>query len=165
MKRIVLFLSMLGLVVGLQAQVATVPMGGHVTGSGGEMTISLGQCATRTVYDTAVTVNVRTASLTEGVLQPYLTFELNRIDGVEPLSCNVNLYPNPTTESFTLETDEATARMRYSLYSLSGQMLQEGSFLQQTSVDVSDLSSGQYMLKVENVERKQSNVYKVIKIR
>ena len=92
---------MLGLVAGLQAQVATVPMGGHVTGSGGEMTISLGQCATRTVYDTAVTVNVRTASLTEGVLQPYLTFELNRIDGVEPLSCNVNLYPNPTTESWT----------------------------------------------------------------
>lgn len=148
-----------------QAQVATVPMGGHVTTPQGEMTLSLGQCATQTLYDTAVTVNVRTASITEGVLQPYLAFELNQIDDVNPLSCIVNLYPNPTTESFTIVTDEAAPHLHYRLYSLSGQLLQEGAFLRQTSVNVSVLSSGQYMLRVENVERKQSNVYKVIKIR
>lgn len=148
-----------------QAQVATVPMGGHVTTPQGEMTLSLGQCATQTLYDTAVTVNVRTASITEGVLQPYLAFELNRIDNVEPLSCLVKLHPNPTTESFTLETNETTSPLHYSLYSLSGLLLHEGTFLQQTSVNVSDLSSGHYMLRIENMEKNQSNVYKVIKIR
>jgi hypothetical protein len=147
------------------SQVATVPMGGHVTGSGGELTLSLGQCATQTLYDTAVTVNVRTASITEGVLQPYLSFELNRIDSIVPLSCQINLYPNPTTESFTLETDESSTTLHYSLYSLSGQLLREGSFLVQTFVNVSDLASGHYMLRIENKEKKQSNVYKVIKIR
>lgn len=165
-----LFLSLLIvncslLTVNSYAQVATVPMGGHVTSSGGELTLSLGQCATQTLYDTAVTVNVRTASITEGVLQPYLTFELNHIDDIEPLSCLINLYPNPTTESFTLESDEITAPLHYSLYSLSGQLLLEGVFLQQTSVNVSSLASGHYMLRIEDKEKNQSNVYKVIKIR
>lgn len=140
-------------------------MGGHVTGSAGELTVSLGQCATQTLYDTAVTVNVRTASITEGVLQPYLTFELNRIDDIEPLSCSLNLYPNPTTKSFTLESDETVSPLHYSLYTLSGQLLHEGTFQQQTSVNVSSLPSGHYMLRVEDKEKNQSNVYKVIKIR
>lgn len=149
----------------LHAQVATVSMGGHVTGSEGELTVSLGQCATQTLYDTAVTVNVRTASITEGVLQPYLSFELNHIDDLEPLSCLINLYPNPTTESFTLESDETVTPLHYTLYSLSGQLLLEDSFLQQTSVNVSNLPSGHYMLRIENKEKNQLNVYKVIKIR
>ncbi len=147
------------------AQVATVPMGGHVTSPAGELTLSLGQCATQTLYDTAVTVNVRTASITEGVLQPYLTFELNRIDGIEPLSCTLNLYPNPTTESFTLEADKSSSQLHYSLFTLSGQLLNEGFFIHQTSVNVSDLPSGHYMLRIEDKEKKQSNAYRVIKIR
>lgn len=165
MKRIVLILIIAFLSQNVKSQVATVSMGGHVSGSGGEMTVSLGQCATQTVYDTAVTVNVRTASFTEGVLQPYLTFELNQIDDMEPLSCHVNLYPNPTTESFTIETDESSSQLCYNLFSTNGKLLQEGIFLQQTSINVSDLSSGHYLLKVENRDKKQINVYKVIKIR
>lgn len=165
MKQIIMIVSFLGFSLKVISQVAVVPLGGHTSGTQGELTVSLGQCATQTLYDTAVTVNVRTASITEGVLQPYLSFELNRIDDIEPLSCAVNLYPNPTTESFTLETDDASSKLHYTFYTLSGQILSEGTFLHQTSVNVSDLASGHYMLRIENKEKKQSNVYKVIKIR
>ena len=101
----------------------------------------------------------------QNVARPVQNSETVRIDDIEPLSCSLNLYPNPTTKSFTLECDETVSPLHYSLYTLSGQLLHEGTFQQQTSVNVSSLPSGHYMLRVEDKEKNQSNVYKVIKIR
>lgn len=165
MKQLLLTAAVLALPMGLWSQVATVPMGGHASGAGGEMTVSLGQCATRTVYDTAVTVSARTASLTEGVLQAYLSFELTRIDGVEPLACSLRLFPNPTAQNFTIEADVLDTPLRYTLYTSSGQRLREGQFRQQVTLDVDDLPAGHYLLRVDDAEKNHSNVYKVIKIR
>lgn len=147
------------------AQVAVVPMGGHAAVGNAELSVSLGQCATQTVYDTAVTVSRRTASLTEGVLQPYLTIELAIPDGVVPLACTLNLFPNPTSRSLTVEADGQAPTLRYTLYTLSGQTLQEGSFQQRTTLDVEELPSGHYMLRVEDSDRGQQNVYKIVKVR
>ena len=164
MKPLVLALALMAAPLWATSQVAVVPMGGHVSGSAGELTVSLGQCATQTVYDTALTVSIRTASLTEGVLQSYLLIELS-IDDAEPLACNIRLFPNPTTESLTLEVDDLAPTLHYSLFSLNGQQLLEGRFSQRAVLDVSNLLSGNYMQRIEDTERNQSNVYKVVKIR
>ncbi|MBP5677078.1 MAG: T9SS type A sorting domain-containing protein [Bacteroidales bacterium] len=165
MKRILLIIGAIIVPLCAAAQVAVVPLGGTMAGNGGEMTVSLGQCATQSVYDTALTVSARTASLTEGVIQPYLIVELASIDDVEPLSCNIKLYPNPTTQNLTIEADDYTTRLNYTLYSSTGMTIMKGRFEKQTVLDVSDLLSGQYILRVEDTNRKQSNVYKVVKIR
>ncbi len=148
----------------LHSQVAVVPAGGHTATGSAEMTVSIGQCAIQTVYDTAVTVSKRTASLTEGVIQPYLTFELAIPDGVEPLACNVSLYPNPTTQSLTIEADGTDAILQYTLYNVSGQTLQQGTLRQRTTLDMTATPSGNYILRIEDHDRKQTNIYKIVKV-
>lgn len=148
----------------LHSQVAVVPSGGHTTVGSAEMTVSIGQCAIQTVYDTAVTVSKRTASLTEGVIQPYLTFELSIPDGVEPLACTINLYPNPTTQSLNIEAETTDAALHYTLYTISGQPLQQGTLRQRTTLDVADIPSGSYILRIEDSDRNQTNIYKIMKL-
>ena len=58
-------------------------------------------------------------------------------------SASVNVYPNPTTDFVTIDSD--TESVRYVLYTLSGKQLLTGAGKE---VDMSGLSSGIYILRV-----------------
>jgi hypothetical protein len=89
---------------------------------------------------------------TSGVLRNSWTLRVVRnIVGVEDLSGkdieNLNIYPNPTTEVLNIEFENDG---NYSLFSIDGkQVLQNGKLQNElTSIDISDLRTGMYLLRV-----------------
>lgn len=67
------------------------------------------------------------------------------IDDVNALKSQISLFPNPTNTSFQIETTETLDKVE--IYSLQGQSIK--SFTPQNQYDISDLSSGIYLVKIQ----------------
>lgn len=80
---------------------------------------------------------------------------------VREMDNRVRVYPNPTADIFkiALPDDMAKSRTTISLYDMSGKMVKE--FKIADSYNISDLQSGQYMIKIN--DGKSNKVTKVIK--
>jgi hypothetical protein len=80
----------------------------------------------------------------------------------------IQYFPNPVRNSFTIQVKEKyTGVMKINLYSLDGRIIKQKQILKQeehisTSLDVSDVSRGVYMLEVV-IDDKLREVMKVIK--
>ncbi len=69
-------------------------------------------------------------------------------DDVALVESNISLFPNPASTLLNIEVKEGSFD-NYSVYDLKGAILQSGN-LQNNRVDISDLPSGQYMIKLAN---------------
>ncbi len=81
-------------------------------------------------------------------------FQLNRAD-VRSLQSGVSVYPNPVSDILHLQTSAGSNFTRWNLYNSVGALVMNGALtsnssgsLNQSTVDVSGLSAGIYMLKV-----------------
>jgi uncharacterized protein YjdB len=72
---------------------------------------------------------------------------------------NTLIYPNPTNRKFNIET--GINNCNYTMYNLMGQPLIRGEFSASTSVDVTNLKLGVYVLEVST--KKESQIVKFIK--
>ena len=105
---------------------------------------------------------------TQGFQQPFLT--TRRIDTAETLlkqSLDLVIYPNPVDALLYvhLNSDQGT-KLFMSLYDVSGQLIKHSTILGSEgnmTVDVSDLSSGVYLLKFTNTEGSILETHRVIK--
>lgn len=70
---------------------------------------------------------------------PTLSINDNQLNGKQ-----VSMYPNPTNNTFQIETTETLNKVE--IYSLQGQLVK--SFVPQNQYDVSDLSSGMYFVNI-----------------
>lgn len=61
----------------------------------------------------------------------------------------LNIYPNPTTDKFTLQSSLSTTN-NYTVYSITGQVITTGKFSGSTILETSRWSSGTYILQVFN---------------
>lgn len=61
----------------------------------------------------------------------------------------LNIYPNPTTDKFTLQSSLSTTN-NYVVYSITGQVITTGKFSGSTILETSGWSSGTYILQVFN---------------
>lgn len=161
MKHII-FLLGLFCVVNVEAQQAIPLSGGAVSAQGGSFSYSVGQMVMMSDVEPAVTVNVVTASIIEGVQQPY-TIDQIAIADVVPLAAELKIYPNPTTRQITIETVDSDLRLDFSLYSASGQLLQTGRFESLQVLDLGRFAAGTYLLSVQDENHSQNN-YRIIKV-
>ena len=81
-------------------------------------------------------------------------FQLNRAD-VRSLQNGVSVYPNPVSDLLHLETSAGSNFTSWNMYNSFGALVKSGlltinpaGLLNQSTVDVSGLSAGIYMLKV-----------------
>lgn len=147
----------------IKAQSGITSFGGDVRNSSGSLSYTLGQPADRSYCDTAVTISIRTATLTEGVQQPYLTVEQLSVPGVESLDLAISVYPNPNAGEFHIKSSDEDVALRYELYNAAGQQIRKGTFVGIERVDIHNCPAGGYMLKVESDSMPGSRVFRVVK--
>ncbi len=144
---------------GLQAQESLTSAGGEASGDGGTVSYTLGQVSYSTYTGT-------TGSITEGVQQPY---EISVVNGIEELgiSLQITAYPNPVTDHLFLkiadDTPVGTSRWTASLYDIKGSVIKQQIIVShETTIDMTDLQSATYFLKVIN-DNKEVKTFKIIK--
>ncbi|MGB0864632.1 MAG: T9SS type A sorting domain-containing protein, partial [Saprospiraceae bacterium] len=65
------------------------------------------------------------------------------------VSDNINLYPNPVLDAFTIELETAKiGAMNYQIFNINGQMVKNGQFVSSHSLNVQELNTGIYFLKI-----------------
>ncbi|QIE59456.1 T9SS type A sorting domain-containing protein [Rasiella rasia] len=73
----------------------------------------------------------------------------------------INLFPNPFTE--TLQVDSPYhGNFDYKIFTLSGQLVKEGTLSTSESLNVSNLSNGMYLTKLTNTEGEERS-FKIVK--
>ena len=142
------------------AQNALVPTGGEATGNAGTVSYTIGQIAVQTVANS-------NASVSEGVQQP---FEIQTIgvDYYPQITLDAKVYPNPTADKLTLSIGNGVethgrASLRAALFNNNGQHIRTLNVTgAQTDIDMTDLSSGTYYLRVTD-DKQTLKTFKVVK--
>lgn len=162
-KTLVLWLMVLAGGHAMSQQAITI-VGGDMVGADGAVSFSGGEVAVKRSVARAITVVNITEYFTEGVQQAYAG---TANDVQSPLPFTVKVYPNPATEWVDVDIDihNASAQLQYELYDIQGKTLKRGEMnSERTHIDLADLPSGNYMLRLTNPrDKKNGNVYKIIK--
>lgn len=144
------------LAASIHAQEATVSSGGNASGAGGSVSYSVGQV----VYTTNTGT---TASVAQGVQQPY---EISSNGIIEIVGTNIQFvaYPNPTMDNITLLMENTMGgSYSYSLIDLNGKALSHAIINdRETKIDLSKLADATYFLTIMN-EKKELKTFKIIK--
>lgn len=92
-----------------------------------------------------------------------VTIVSNTTNTIAPQSLDVQVYPNPTSGQLFLDLRQIVAEGSLGIYTLNGQLLNQQTLDNQryTSLDMSDLPAGIYMLQV--ISQDQVAVLKVVK--
>jgi hypothetical protein len=86
------------------------------------------------------------------------------------VSCNqdtyqdIKIYPNPALNSLTIEKLGDSGLINYNIYGAQGQLLKNGTFVDKVSLDIVDLPSGIYFVKLEIVSEDDGSNYLIRKI-
>ena len=144
------------LAVNINAQEATVSSGGNASGAGGSVSYSVGQV----VYTTNTGT---TASVAQGVQQPY---EISSNGIIEIMGMNIQFvaYPNPTMDNITLMVENPMGgNYSYLLIDLNGKALSKAIINdKETKIDMSNLADATYFLTIMN-DKKELKTFKIIK--
>lgn len=142
---------------GLQAQENVISAGGNSSGNGGSVSYTVGQVMYKTYSSTA-------GSAAEGVQQPYEISVITAIDETQGINLSVSAFPNPTSNNMTLEIkDFELSALSFLLYDMHGKLFQEEKIIgNQTSILMSNLAPGTYLMKVLQSE-KEVKTFKIIK--
>ena len=76
------------------------------------------------------------------------------------LSQNITVYPNPTMSVIYFKTDTNLLDEKVSVFNLSGQLVSQKQITSDNSLDLSELSTGVYLIRFDN---KGINSFKIIK--
>lgn len=61
----------------------------------------------------------------------------------------ISLYPNPSSDFFRIGTS-STENLKVRVYSLTGQLVHQGIYVKEQSIDVSNLITGVYLVQINN---------------
>ena len=161
MKKTLLVAALLLTGLNLKAQETFATTGGDATGTSSSISYTVGQMAIMTDYERVTAVENASANVREGVQQTYSVEEL-KIEGAEPFSFDIKVYPNPTTDNITVKLEQSVAGISYELYGANGQLLQKESIgSDEQTIDMGDYAAGAYLLRVVGETATQS--YRIIK--
>lgn len=89
----------------------------------------------------------------------YSSFDVNMFVGIDDeINSEIKIYPNPTSDILTLELTNTNEAQKISLYNVHGRLILEKYINDTTELDVSDLESGVYMLRIND------HTYKLLKL-
>lgn len=117
-----------------------------------------------TVGQLMVSTNTSTnGSVTSGVQQSFELFTLVN-PALKTITLSAITYPNPTKDKIILSlTDNELKSLSYMVHDINGRLVRKGKVNKEnTSIEMKDLSSGVYLLKV-NQNKKPLKVFKIIK--
>ncbi len=139
----------------LKAQESVNTSGGDIQGADGNISFSLGQ-----VFVSAS--ESESASVIEGIQQPYEISVLTSIKKAEAIELNVKAYPNPTTDILQLEVDLKSFKdLNYQILDTRGEVMASDKILNaNTSLALSTYASGTYLIRIFRKNR----TYKTFKI-
>ena len=156
LKGIIVAMYLFGSGATILAQNAISTTGGNATGSGGTVSYTLGQVVYLTITGTAGTVM-------QGIQQPY---EITVVTGSEEsgILLEWTVYPNPAGEFIMLKVNGYNfEKLYYQLFNLSGDLLlNRRADGDQTQIQMGNLKSGTYILKVSDNTR-DLKTFKIIK--
>lgn len=159
MKQTLLLAALLLVSVSLKGQTSLPSTGGDAVSSTCRVSYTVGQMAIQTAYERVV--NGNQANVREGVQQTYTVEEL-KIDGAEPFSFNIKVYPNPTTDNVTIGVGGSVAGLRYELYDTDGRLIKRDTIrTEEQNLDLHGLPAGAYLLRVEGGSASKS--YRIVK--
>ncbi len=154
MKKYYLTIALISCGIHLNAQQNTVASGNDATGTGGSVSITIGQIDYQSNSGTGGTIN-------QGVQQPYEIFDVISVNELDLLITTI--FPNPTNGIVQLTVSSIENNLEYALYDLSGRRLQQQLIdANQTNIDLSKLAAGEYLLQVSNQSQQQKTL-KIIK--
>ena len=100
-------------------------------------------------------------ALTQGFHQPKLTVTSTEIFTDD---LNIKVYPNPTQQYVTINTDQLLENARYTLFNLSGEKLVEDKIRSRmTKLDLENNASGSYLLKLTGENNRPLETFKIVK--
>ncbi|HNP31939.1 MAG TPA: T9SS type A sorting domain-containing protein [Flavobacterium sp.] len=76
------------------------------------------------------------------------------------IGAKITVYPNPTTSTVFFQTDTNLTDEKVSVFNLSGQLISEKKITSDNALDLSELSTGMYLIQFTN---KNINSFKIIK--
>ena len=140
----------------LNAQQSINTSGGSASGSGGSVTLSIGQVMYTSVADSI-------GQVSQGVQQAYEIFNV----GIKETILNISfaVYQNPTSNNLTLSINEyKKEKLTYQLFDLQGKLLIGGDIItKQTEINTSALPSASYFVHFMNQENQKVQSFKIIK--
>jgi hypothetical protein len=137
---------------------STIPAtGGNSTGSGGSVSLTIGQVIYNTYSDT-------NGSIAQGVQQPYEISVATAIENTEGITLAYKVYPNPTIGEITLTIKPFDyKKMRYLLIDINGIILQDKRIeSEETVIWMENLSPAIYFLKIIS-DNQEIKVFRIIK--
>lgn len=161
-RKTFLFTALTLVCVSIMAQSTFGITGGDVRGANGSMSYTMGQPAVMTAYSKVTNASAKAANLREGVQQTYTIEEL-KIDAVQALDFDVNVYPNPTVDKITVTIGNDIPDIRYELYSIDGKLLKKGRFQgSEQNIEMQDYAFGSYVLRI--AAGRSENSYRIVKM-
>ena len=162
-KKLLLVATLLCTAAGVRAQADIVNIGGDARSSYGSLSYSVGQLACESDFAPAITVVNITESVNEGLQQPYTPRD-RQYEDIQAIAATVSLYPNPTVDAVILECDNLDETLSYTLYNAQGQQLEQGTYHGgQQRIELKEYAAGNYMLSIQNKNKNEQNIYKIIK--
>jgi hypothetical protein len=106
------------------------------------------------------TISAENTILTQGFHQSKLT-----VTAIEEITnINLKVYPNPTSEFITIQFNTLEKNPDYSLLDFSGKLLEHKTIsASTTNVNLKNLASGTYLLKIDDKNARQLQTFKIIK--
>lgn len=140
----------------LYAQESTLSTGNTASGSGGNISYSIGQVS----YQQQIGSN---ASVAQGVQQPYEWMVVSGIDEKE-IQLIINAYPNPTSQFLTIQVDNLNQKnLVYYLSDSDGKLIFSNKIINElTPIYMNQLSVANYFLTIKEDDQ-QIKIFKIIK--
>jgi len=131
--------------------------GGNGSGSGGNISFTVGQIAYQIFPGS-------TGSVAHGVQQPYEISVVTDIEGALGISLECKVYPNPTNDFLTLTIKDYDIQyLSYQLMGLNGNLIESKKVLSgEIVIGMRSLPSGTYFLWLTH-NKKQIKTFKIIK--
>ena len=157
MKRIIVtFILTFAFSAMLSAQSSLVGTGGEATGNGGSVSYSVGQIAVQSNSD-------GTASISEGVQQPYEISTVG-VDDYPNITLNAVLFPNPTQGRLKLEISNLQFEGEVKVFDVDGKYLLSNKIEGETTeFDISAYAPGTYYINVYS-GKQTLKTFKVVKM-
>jgi hypothetical protein len=130
--------------------------GGNAQSSGGSVSYTVGQvlCKFNTGGNEAEA---------QGVQQPYEISVITAIEGVDAISLEIIVYPNPATDHLNLKVENyETDNLSYQLFNINGILLLDRKIEgPETDIVIRHFTAGTYFLKVIDKQR-EIKTFKII---
>lgn len=128
--------------------------GGNYTNQYASMTVTIGEPVIETISNSD-------ATLTQGFQQ--CEIQINAIDKISNLDCNINIFPNPTANIVNIELDKTLEKISLQICDAGGKILINQKIENESKmyINMQNQVPGIYYLKISTGNK--ANNYKIVK--